>query len=322
MNALVVGCGAIGRRHINNLMQIKNINSIVVCTKHAGNLKEDNKKIAIIDSLDHPLVTALNPQSIDFAIISNETHKHIDTANYLAEKGIHLFIEKPLSHSLEKTNRLREIIQRKKIILFVAYNLRFLGAINYIKEQLSLKTIGDLYFAQIEAGQDLSSWRPNRDYRECYSARAKNGGGVAMDLSHEIDYMCYLFGNPCLWKVIKTKVSGLEIDSDDICEGIYKYESGFVCHLHMDYLQIPKKRTIRVVGSKGKLDCDLVNRKIRIMGNDGLEVKIDDADMFDIDKTYRDELNYFIQLLQTNTESLISLDESIQVLRMMEDCDV
>ena len=84
--------------------------------------------------------------------------------------------------------------------------MRFLGAVRHIKEQLAKNLLGDIYFAQIEAGQYLPLWR-ERDYTESYSAHKSKGGGVALDLSHEIDYMRYLFGNPCSWKVFKTKVS-------------------------------------------------------------------------------------------------------------------
>jgi predicted dehydrogenase len=315
MKALVVGCGASGRRHISNLLQLKNIEGISVYTKNKECLKglKGDGKINIINALDNI--------EADFAIIANETYRHIDTALSLAAKGMDLFIEKPLSHNMNKVDELKKIAKREKIKIFIGYNLRYLGAIKYVKEALSQKIIGDLYFAKIEVGQFLPLWRPDRDYRNSYSASEAKGGGVALDLSHEIDYMRYLFGDPCTWKVLKARVSKLEIDSDDVFEGIYKYNNNFICNVHMDYLQKDKKREIRIVGSEGMLHGDLVGKSIRIIKGDK-ETVMNDRDMFDIDRTYMDELKHFIGAAEKDIIPDITLDDGINALKLLEDGNV
>lgn len=315
MKVLVVGCGSIGKRHINNLIKLNNIESVFVYTKNKNCLKEldNDSKIRTINNLSD-----IKP---DFAIIANETHKHIDTAISFAERGINLFIEKPLSHSLKKTDTLSKIVKEKGLKVFVAYNLRFLKAMGYIKEQILKKAVGDLYFARIEVGQYLPQWRPDKDYRDSYSASREKGGGAALDLSHEIDYMMYLFGDPSNWKVIKAKVSDLEIDSDDIFEGIYLYDNNFICNVHMDYLQIEKKRQIRIVGSAGTIDCDLVRNEVTVNVNNKNSA-INDKSMFDIDKTYTDELTHFIESIKSDVEPAITLEDGVKVLRLLEDKNV
>lgn len=312
MKALVVGCGASGKRHIRNLVKLNSIEGISVYTKNHDCLNEigDKGKITVADSLDNI--------EADFALIANETCKHIDTALFLAAKGMDLFIEKPLSHNQDKTDELKEIAKKKKIKIFVGYNLRYLGAMKYVKNKLSEKIIGDLYFAKIEVGQFLLLWRPDRDYRDSYSASEAKGGGVALDLSHEIDYMRYLFGEPCNWKVMKARVSKLEIDSDDVFEGIYRYDNNFICNVHMDYLQKDKKREIRIVGSEGMLNCDLIGKSIRIKKGDK-ETVINDKDMFDIDRTYTDELKHFIGVVEKDIIPDITLDDGIKALKLLED---
>ena len=315
MKVLVVGCGASGRRHINNLTAIDRIKSISVFTgnKDCLNKVNHNDKVTITNSLTNT--------DADFAIIANDTYKHIDTAIPLAERGIHLFIEKPLSHNLNKTNELREIARKKKIKIFIGYNLRFLGAMKYVKEKIAQGVLGRLYFAKIEVGQYLPEWRQDRDYRDSYSSRKDAGGGVALDLSHEIDYMRYLFGDPVQWKVMKTKVSDLEIDSEDIFEGIYRYDNNFVCTVHMDYLQKEKARELRIVGSNGVLHCDFIRKKISIGKNDG-EIVQKGGDMFDVSETYAGELNHFIEVIEKDLEPDIGLEDGIQVLRFLENVNV
>lgn len=316
MKTLVVGCGSIGRRHINNLLKLDKIENILVYTSIKDCPEKfyySKDKIKFLEKLDEA--------EADFAIICNETSKHIKTATQLAKKGINLFIEKPLSHNLTGIEELKEIVSTKKIKLAIGYNLRFLGALEYLKGQLAEGILGELYFAKIESGQYLPDWRKNIDYRNSYSAFRDKGGGVDLDLSHEIDYMCYLFGYPQDWKVIKAKVSKLEIDSDDIFEGLYFYNNGFICNVHLDYLQVDKKREIRIIGSNGEMSCDLINGNIRASINNK-ESLICKNELFDIDKTYIDELNDFIASTEKNIVPRVTLSDGIRVLRLLEDKDV
>lgn len=311
MKVLLVGCGSVGRKHLRNLIALNQIKKIFVYSKIKDCLNglKDKNKVSVVESLD-------NFQA-DLAIIANETYKHVDTAIILAKKGMHLFIEKPLSQSLSgKLSLLKRIISRNKLKLGIGYNLRFLGAIKFIKKILSCRALGDIYFVKIEVGQYLPSWRSGRDYWAAYSASKKRGGGVALDLSHEIDYMRYLFGDPQSFKAVKVKVSDLKIDSEDIFEGIYVYDK-FICSIHMDYLQKDKKRIIRIQASKGSLVCDLIAKKI-IIEVDGKQKIISDKSLFDLDKTYIQEILSFKKSIENNSKPEVTFEDGVRVLELIE----
>jgi predicted dehydrogenase len=319
-NVLVIGYGSIGKRHVDNLLKLRQIDQIIVCSNHLDSFQNHPEKdrLKLAHSLQELSPVISNGRQFDFAIITNETYKHVETANILAESGINLFIEKPISDSVTKAISLKKIAEKSNIKIFVAYNFRFLGAIQYIKNQISSGVIGSLYFAEIEVGQYLPAWRPLIDYRESYSARKDKGGGVALDLSHEIDYMRYLFDDPVSWKIMKSKVSDLEIDSDDLFEGIYRFSSGFLCSVHMDYIRHNKKRKINIVGSKGSLECDFINKYIKTQKNSGEISLIEDAHLFDVNESYRSEVNHFIECLEKDKTPQITLDDGIEVLKLIE----
>lgn len=319
MNVLVVGFGAIGRRHLLNLTKIDCIDEIIVYTGIKNNNNKDyEKKVTFIDASTLALSDICKRQKFDFAIIANQTYKHIDTAIILAEKGVHLFIEKPLSHNVEKVDLLKEIMQKKQIKVFVAYNLRLLPAIQYIKDQLSQKLLGDLYFVKIEVGQYLPSWRSNVTYEDSYSSHFEYGGGVDLDLSHEVDYMRYLFGEPLQWKTLKSKASNLEINSCDIFEGIYKYHQGFICNVHMDYLQRKAKRKIQIMGSKGFIICDMMEKWMEVSASEK-ENRMTEERLFKTEATYIEELENFIKNIKLNKEPDISINDGIKALQLLED---
>lgn len=311
MKVLLAGCGSIGKRHLRNLIALNQVKKIFVYSKVKNCLDglKDKSKVSLVESLDDI--------QADLAIIANETYKHVDIALVLARKGMHLFIEKPLSHSLSgKLNLLKRIIRRNKLKVGVGYNLRFLGAIKFIKMILSQQALGNVYFVRIEVGQYLPSWRSGRDYRVVYSASKRRGGGVALDLSHEIDYMRYFFGDPYSFKAVKAKVSNLKIDSDDIFEGIYTYDN-FICSVHMDYLQKERKRIIRIEASKGSLICDLITKKIIIEIN-GKKKIVAGKKFFDLDKTYIEEILSFIRSVENNAKPEVTFEDGIRVLELIE----
>lgn len=320
MNILVIGYGSIGKRHVDNLLKLRQIDQIIVCSNHLDSFQNhpEKERLKLVRSLEELSPMMSKERQFDFAIIANETYKHVETANTIAESGINLFIEKPISDSITKAISLKKIAEKSNIKIFVAYNFRFLGAIQYIKNQISSGIIGKLYFAEIEVGQYLPSWRPLSDYRESYSARKEQGGGAALDLSHEIDYMRYLFGGPISWKIMKSKVSDLDINSEDIFKGIYRFSNGFLCSVHTDYIRHNKKRKMNIVGSKGSVECDFIKKYIKMQKNSGEISLIEDARLFDVDESYKSELNHFIECIEKDKTPQITLDDGIEVLKLIE----
>lgn len=325
MNVLVIGFGSIGKRHVANLSKMDEIKAVYVLTGQKPQEGQD-QKVHFLDPLDlkapRKLSHFLLKQQIEFAVIANETSKHLATSLMIADAGIHLFIEKPLSHTLDGVTALSETAVRRGLKIFVGYNLRFLGVIRDLKEKLSRSIIGDLYFGRIEAGYSLALWRPDRDYRTMYSSSSAKGGGVALDLSHEVDYMRFLFGQPRSWKVMRTKASSLEIDTDDLFEGLYQFDNNFVCSVHMDYLQPCKKREIRIFGSKGSIVCDVAGNLLKTKAEDCGEVCVTDQRMFDIPGTYVDEMRHFVAVMKGMEEPCVTLDDGIKALKLLQDSHV
>jgi predicted dehydrogenase len=314
-SALLVGCGSIGKRHLFNLLKRDTIEKLYIVTKneHCLDGLQKSDKIIVRESFEG--IRA------DMAVIANETQKHMVTAIQLASAGMHLFIEKPLSHTLKDFDKLQTLVEKNNLKVFVAYNLRFLKALQSVREIIVSKAIGDPYFAKIEAGQYLPTWRPERDYRETYSASREKGGGVALDLSHEIDYMRYLFGDPCTWNVCKARVSKLQIDTDDVFEGTYLFPNQFICTIHLDYLQKQKTRTLRIVGSEGTVVCDFIGKRILVTANN-MVTEITDQGLFDISRTYQDEMDHFITAVETGRELMITLNDGKKINELIENWNV
>ena len=127
-------------------------------------------------------------------VVASDTNRHVEDALEGISLGCNsVLIEKPLASTLSDIPNLSATAAQKRAKVFVACNLRFDAGLILFRE--CLPEIGKLHHIRIEAQSYLPEWRPQRDYRESYSASSEQGG-VLRDLIHEIDYAIWLFGKP------------------------------------------------------------------------------------------------------------------------------
>lgn len=227
MNALIIGYGSIGKKHHSILKKFDSIQKIDLVTH------QDIKDTTTFLTLD----TIKDLNFYEYFIISSITSKHYEQLKYLCTKVSkkNILVEKPLYSKceafLDTTNN-----------IYTAYNLRFHPVLQALKELLLSEKI---YSAHVMCGQYLPSWRPEQDYTKSYSASLIKGGGVLRDLSHELDYSIWLFGEFLQITSINTKVSDLEIQSDDIFTALIQTDKNVILNLTVDYLsKVPLRRLI------------------------------------------------------------------------------
>ncbi len=248
MKALIIGYGSIGRRHDEVLSSIELVNCIDLVTKQNIVGKKCFKK----------LVEVADIESYDYFVIASETSKHYEQLAYLEEHVSNRLIlcEKPLFHQQFECDF-------NKNHIFLGYVMRYHPIIQRLKN-IFQKNKNLPIFANIYCGQYLPSWRPNQDYRQSYSAKKSLGGGVLKDLSHEIDYAQFLFGDITNLTIQKRKVSDLEIDTDD-CSSILACSSqGTEMVIVLDYLSRIPMRQLIIHSNKASYVADLVNFELQV----------------------------------------------------------
>ena len=303
MRVLVIGLGSIAKKHITALRSFSEEFKIFALRSSLNAKKYE--EVTNIYNLDNDV--------FDFAIISNPTHLHSVYIKLLASKSIPLFIEKPAVHSLENFNEILNLVTKKKLITYVACNLRFNPCIRFLKEKFNNK---DLKVNEINVycGSYLPDWRPGGGFKKNYSAHSKMGGGVHLDLFHEIDYIIWLFGLPKLYSSIKRSVSSLSIDSIDYANYILQYEK-FTTSIILNYYRKKVKREIEILFDQKTWNVNLINNTI--INDDGNVIF--KSDKFDVLQTYKLQLEYFVNCLKSKKIPMNSLQESIPVLKICLD---
>jgi predicted dehydrogenase len=303
MKILIIGLGSIARKHINALQDLKlDFDIYALRSKLNSEIEEGIQNIYDIENLEI---------SFDFAIISNPTHLHFEYIEKLAGLNIPLFIEKPAVHTLRGVDKLIEIIDSKQFITYVACNLRFHPCIEFLKNKLCNENL-NINEVNIYCGSYLPDWRPNVDFRKVYSANASMGGGVHLDLFHELDYTGWLFGIPNKSNSTLRSVSSLNIDAIDYANYVLEYDT-FTVNVILNYYRKKSKRVIEVVFNNEILEVDLINNRVV---NDNNEV-IFESPNFEVRNTYCFQLDYFISCLRSNIYPMNSFKESIEILKII-----
>jgi predicted dehydrogenase len=303
MKILIVGLGSIAQKHIESIKNL-DFDCTIYALRSSKNV-EQSKNIINIFSLDDLDVI------FDFAIISNPTNLHYKFIRLLANKNIPLFIEKPAIHSLENSSELISLIESKNLITYVACNLRFHPCILFLKDYLkSLQyRINEV---NVYCGSYLPDWRPGKDFKKIYSANKNMGGGVHLDLFHELDYTIWLFGTPFKSSSITRNVSSLEISAIDYANYILEYES-FTANIILNYYRKKSKRSIEIVLENQIILVDLINN-IVIDDNDKI---LFESSNYNIKETYNKQMDYFSNCLIQNVNPMNSLKDSIDVLKIV-----
>ena len=312
---LLIGLGSIGQRHARLLKEsIPEIDLVALTSKN--NLQLESTIDHFVENLEEAI--ALNPQA---AIICNPASEHISTAIPLAKKGIHLLIEKPLSNQWQDTSKLLEIVEDRNLKVIVGYNLRFLESMQFFKKEISKKTLGKIYSIRSEVGQDLQTWRPGTDYRSSVSANRNLGGGVLLELSHEIDYLTWIFGRVDWVFGFTARVSKLKIDVEDLAQVLMKFvpstnQPNLIVNLTLDFIRKDRKRQCSVVGEKGTLIWDGISNEVNLY-KDGLWRNMFKQDP-DPDLSYKTELGHFIDCIESNKSPVSSLPSAIECLKIID----
>lgn len=249
LHCLVVGAGSVGSRHIRNLLHLGAKVSVFPYRQNRDDeIRSLGMEIGVVSSLDEGF-----NEIPDAVVIANRTDQHIGVALAAARKGLNIFIEKPLSHSMVGLDELNELISKQRLVVEVGCMMRCHPNLIAIKRMLDEDVIGRPYFARGVVGQYLPDWRPDTDYRQSYSAHREQGGGVLLDLVHELDLLVWWFGPVVEVAAMLGYDSDLEITTESVAQIGLRFASGLLAQVHMDYLRPIYHRSIEIVGSKGQL---------------------------------------------------------------------
>ena len=308
----IIGLGSIGKRHVRCLRQLGYEDIIALRTKK-GTTKTLPVEFNYITEVFN--VKDFYSNNLNGVIISNPTSLHIETMKMPLEKGLAIFVEKPIADSIEQ---LKEIADYDVSKVMVGFNLRYNEIINIVKEFIASGKLGKIYKANLYCGQFLPAWHPYADYRKEYYAHKDMGGGVIRTLSHEIDLMHYFFGNPKELCASIEKISDLEIDVEDNVYMICKMANHSLVSIELDYINPVLTRRGIIFGSEGTVEYSFSKLNVTFTDyNRKISIIYENINL-NLNKMYINQMKNFVNFIKNKESLRCTFEDGVNVMKVIK----
>ena len=304
MKFAVIGCGSIGRRHIGNLLALGH----EVVAWNRGETRRSRAATEFGVEVYADPDEMLNEGGANAAVICSPNTRHVADAMMAAKTSHHLFVEKPLSASADGIQELIAESAARGLVSHVGCNLRFHFGPARIKRLIESGALGRILWAGFWAAMYLPDWHPDEDYRRMYSARRELGGGALLDYIHEIDIALWFFGVPERVAAMTAHTGVLEIETEDVADILLKFAGGLQVNLHLDYLQRPYQRGVRILGEKGWASWDLAREGVETFDYGTNEGRFEPhPEGYEHNDMYVEQMKYFIRCVEEGRPSMCDL---------------
>jgi predicted dehydrogenase len=314
MHIVVIGCGSIGKRHLSNLhlLGVEDLSVVDVRLERLNEVPQTITNVRKFTDLDQ----ALDQSNLDGAIICTPTCHHVSVAQMVLERGLNCMMEKPLSHSLLGVENVAYGLEARGLWMMVAYAMRFHPGLLKLKGLLDESAVGRVLSVRADCGQYLPDWHPWEDYRGWYMSKEDQGGGAILDSSHEIDYLRWFFGDVDELMAVVTKVSDLDIDTDDLSEVILRFRNGILGSLHLDLLQRAYRRTCTVIGTEGSIYWDYNTHTVQLYTAHSAKWQNFKYEFYR-NAYFVDEIRHFLECLRGKAKPSVDFEDGRKTLEVV-----
>jgi predicted dehydrogenase len=314
MKGLVVGCGSIGSRHLQNLKSL-GVEDLGVVESDSECRKRAQTEFAVKTFTGLSDGLRWSPQ---FVIFATPTFLHLRQAMEVASAGCALFIEKPLSHTCEGICELRNLVEQHGLVSMVGCNMRFHPGPSKVRGLLEQGKLGRIISARIYAGSYLPGWRPGTDYRTNYAAREETGGGCILDCIHEIDLARWYLGDVKEVFCAAGHLSSLEISTEDVAALICRHASGALSEIHLDYVQRSYERGCRIACADGSVFWDFREKAVRWYDAAAdVWTRYEQPHDWQLNQMYLEEMQHFLDCVQKGATTALPISEAAAVMEIV-----
>jgi predicted dehydrogenase len=328
MKLLVVGLGSIGQRHVRCLRQLCGDGVELLAFRQRGldlEITEDlqaregvslEKRYGICSFTRLDDALAEGPKA---ALVCTPNHLHVPVALELARAGLHLFIEKPLSHSWDGVEALGAELDRQGLVCCVGYHLRFHPAVQRIDGMLREGALGPMVGAHFDFGEYMPFWHRYEDYAETFMAKADQGGGVTLTQIHDLDIVYALFGLPETVYSVGGRTGKLKMDAEDHVASVLGYGTDgnrFAVSLTQDCLRDPPIRKYSIDGTEGSLVFDYFKNEISHIKFDSRPEVIYSDDRFKRNDLFLAQMAHFLACVRGEERPRVGLQDGAGSLKI------
>jgi predicted dehydrogenase len=303
----VLGFGSAGRRHAG-LLRARGCEILV------SDPDEARISLAVADGYKAvPERELLDRASV--LVIASPNHLHASQLGRAVDAGLDVLVEKPIATSLApEVVATLDRARSAGLIVAVGCNLRFVPAIELARGRISEGAVGRVIRAAADFGYDLRRWREGSDWRDAYSSRADQGGGILLDAIHEFDYLYWLFGDVARVACFAGARSSLELEVEDVAGVLLDFDSGVIGSIALDYASDVYRRGFEVVGEGGTLSWRWMQPAVLLEQN----AAVTELPVAGVESMYERLIEDFLDAVDARRPARTTGDEGVAVLRVVD----
>jgi len=307
---LIIGVGSIGERHLRCFQATGRV-ELSLCDTNEVLRRRVAEQYAV--SRSYATFDAALADPHDAAVVATPANLHIPMAIRLAQAGVHLLIEKPLSIGTDDVDRLRDELQRRQLTAAVAYVLRGHPALLAMKRAIDSGRFGEPVHLVATAGQHFPTYRPA--YREIYYTKHATGGGAIQDgLTHMLNAGQWLVGaiDSLVADAAHQVLDGVEVE-DTV--GLLARHGGVLASYSLNQHQAPNESTITVACRRGTARCELHRHRWRWMIEPEKPWEEETFGPLERDSLFVAQASAFLDSIEGLAPAVCTLDEGLDTLR-------
>lgn len=308
----VLGMGNMGKAHARSLMKMENVKIAGLCSSPA----DDARAFACENHLDCGIYDdgyrMIEDAGLDALYICLPPFAHSGQLEAAADRGIHVFIEKPIALNVERGKSMADAVERNHIVSQVGYHMRFGSAVRKWKEYMDSGKAGrpTLYMADYECNSLHGPWW--RDVTKC-------GGQVFEQVIHLYDMGLYLMGdadcvNGHIANLCHQDVEGYTIEDTSVCSIHFKNGSlGSICGSNCSVKEQWNGR-FRVICQH--MTADFMDHNHAVFTFTDEETPHTETVAEDVDATYLEDC-CFIETIRGRRENMAGVPEGLKGLQLV-----
>jgi predicted dehydrogenase len=307
---LVIGVGSIGERHVRCFQQTGRA-AISICEINDRLRDSVAQRYGIKQAFSSLDAALAGPPAA--AVICTPAHLHVELAARLAEHGVHLLIEKPLSTTLEGVSSLSATVARQRVVAAVAYVYRAHPVLAEMRGAIHSGRFGRPLEIVAVSGQHFPFYRPA--YREIYYTDRQTGGGAVQDaLTHLVNAVEWLIGPMSEVAADAMHAALPDVEVEDTVHVIARHGQ-IPASYSLNQHQFPNESSITVMCERATVRFEVHEHRWRFSSGPG-EPWHDEAHApLERDTSFVNQAHAFLDALEGTQAPLCSLDEGIQTLR-------
>ncbi|CAM3439904.1 Gfo/Idh/MocA family protein [Flavobacterium longum] len=306
----VLGAGHLGKIHLRLLQQSEKYELVGFYDENQENAEKIAREFGYKNF--HTIATLIH--AVDVIDIVTPTLSHYKCARVAIKSGKHIFIEKPISNTIEEAEEIIALAQEFGVKGQVGHVERFNPAFKAVREMIETPMF-------IETHR-LAEFNPRG-----------TDVPVVLDLMiHDIDVILSVVKSP----VKHINASGVSVISDtpDIANARIEFENGCVANLTASRISLKNMRKSRFFQKDAYISVDFLEKKCEVVKMKDAPEQPGDFDMIlqnaegvkkqiyfanpevELNNAILDELETFADAINNNTSPIVTLEHGTEALRV------